>query len=741
MNRKTKLKNLLFALLFIGCFLTNINSQENQNAKKTFDTSNVYKQSEFSISIEKRIEDLGLTYKVENYSIDSSYLNNTEMIFGDRNASKTIILTTPITSETNTKTSEFLLQIAKILSQQEISNTKGNLSETLVKIIFTRDDYSALPENLSKNMPAGTKQLSNTIDTSSPCAVIIFEENLGDSIYILNGSKNKITPLWLLEHFLKLNQAVPFTFTYNRMELYRLGWTESHALLKNYLDNDIASILFQLGDKYLENQDIEHLAQIFASSVTNITPLPSAESDIHYLIFSYKNHFLIFDEFTMIILITIICCCIFIGLGGIGFIFSKKSEQHWKDTKKTWYLIPIYLIVTYFALVMGKFFVLKLFEHKYGFADAWEIMPIFSTVIKFLVVAIILSMITTLQQMISLPTDNYIYGLIASLSCLLNIFLFSSQDFSLSIIFIWAYFCSFIFYHCKKIGTSIFWAIAMTIPFVSLFPAFSTTIIAGNQFYQTLFMGNNNWQIYLSFFLFPIVMMIARLRAMTGILGKTEKFRLPILLFILIAMLFSSSIWFLIKPQYNKTNELNLEISEQINEKEHFVKVVSPFKLDNVLLLLNNKHIFIPLKKQNSQYEGTAPLSSKTNALETNVQSKKFLDKAIYTISINPSEKEKKAIRYDVTISTKQGLAIFDASIPYEMKKGGSVCVFSTGEFPPVPFVFEFSTSLSTKLEVEVIAYIEQEKEKFIPISNIDFNTTSLKKITKIITLGKVANE
>ena len=108
MNRKTKLKNLLFALLFIGCFLTNINSQENQNAKKTFDTSNVYKQSEFSISIEKRIEDLGLTYKVENYSIDSSYLNNTEMIFGDRNASKTIILTTPITSETNTKTSEFL---------------------------------------------------------------------------------------------------------------------------------------------------------------------------------------------------------------------------------------------------------------------------------------------------------------------------------------------------------------------------------------------------------------------------------------------------------------------------------------------------------------------------------------------------------------------------------------------------------------------------------------------------------
>lgn len=367
-------------------------------------------------------------------------------------------------------------------------------------------------------------------------------------------------------------------------------------------------------------------------------------------------------------------------------------------------------------------------------------MPFFSIAFKMVVSIAMITACTILMQLITLPQDNYIYGMYSGMISLCNIFIFAALDFSVTSSFLFSFIMIFIFYHCRTKRASMAFLIFSVLPFFTILPNPGKPDFTRILFFDEIFLGEKNWDFLLCFFLLPYEMAFIRINAMAKTLGKTEKFRIPWIALLLFLTTAGFGIYFFVKEPFTEKNPQPVLLQELYSEKSSQILITSPYKINSGTLFLNGKNENILFDSYHAgNYIYTKKIEN-DNFINVGINKNNYLDRTIFHLDFVPEEKIR-VIKYIIEIENNEGLAVYDTNMPYTLEKGGYLCRIETGEFPPENFNFEFSSGKDSDLTIYICAYIENSNNK---INFTGTNPISLDKICsvkKTIYLGDKAHE
>jgi len=141
-------------------------------------------------------------------------------------------------------------------------------------------------------------------------------------------------------------------------------------------------------------------------------------------------------------------------------------------------------------------------------------------------------------------------------------------------------------------------------------------------------------------------------------------------------------------PAWSEDKPLVVPIRQTIDADGSRLDVRTPVQLANLVLERDRSLASAPdLPDDPSRFLG----------LRTS--SRKFLERQLVTVTIDPVLGAQKI---EVTITSENGLSVFDASLPYELRKAGQESLFISGDNPDTPFIFTFSSDLASRLSVTV---------------------------------------
>ena len=330
-----------------------------------------------------------------------------------------------------------------------------------------------------------------------------------------------------------------------------------------------------------------------------------------------------------------------------------------------------------------------------------------------------ITLIISLNQLIHFPEDNYIYGYIASIVCMINIFVFSSLDFSLCILFLAVYCISFAINHVRHPLSQIAGILLIFVPFV---PYLLALLSGGTETLGPLYAGTNFWNIRMSLFAMPFQLMVSRLMLTLGIFGRKHQFYLPVnLVLVFIAgVAFSGVLLFI--PAWSDKEPLEVSIRQTIDSWGGRLEVKAPVELQNLRIESNRSTDAL-----------TETAAESADFLRIRSSSRVFLERQLVEISIEPSIPVQKI---EVRIKSENGLSVYSASLPFVLLGAGAESLFTPGENPEFPFAIHFSSDLSSKLTAVVRVWTRTNPFGLI-IRNKDLTTDYLLEIARTVEIGK----
>lgn len=731
---------------FIYILIMNLNFQVVNGEEKdsTFFSTVDLPAYNSEISLVERLNQTGIKYEVNSLENYSSYESNYVLTIGNQEGTRKIYVVTPVSGEKNSKTIDTVVNSAVILSRNYAENRDSFPPDTCYKFIFSGGNSSKLPTSLFKPRYSGIQAVGDSIDTTIPVAVLLItppDENASKDapIEIIHGGANKTAPLWLLRSVINTDEELyMFSSLYNtKNEMYRLGWISGEPLLNIFLERDIPSILLKLDPSV---QKISKDSFFIARAAFDVSKVVSLDWDMHYIFFSFFGYNIYIREQMLVLGITIITLLFLGAISLLAFTFSSRRKENISSLKKTWWIIPLFMLITYYSLTGGKFLVYSLFNYKLGSSEGWTLMPFFSIAFKMVVSIAMITACTILMQLITLPQDNYIYGMYSGMISLCNIFIFAALDFSITSSFLFSFIMIFIFYHCKSKRASLVFLVFSVLPFFTILPNPGKPDFTRILFFDEIFLGEKNWDFLLCFFLLPYEMAFIRINAMAKTLGKTEKFRIPWIALLLFLTTAGFGIYFFVKEPFTEKNPQPVLLQELYSEKSSQILITSPYKINSGTLFLNGKNEEIVFDSYHAgNYIYTKKIEN-DNFINVGINKNNYLDRTIFHLDFVPEEKIK-VIKYIIKIENNKGIAVYDTNMPYTLEEGGYLCRIETGEFPPENFNFEFSSGKDSDLTIYICAYIENSNNK---INFTGTNPISLDKICsvkKTIYLGDKAHE
>lgn len=547
-----------------------------------------------------------------------------------------------------------------------------------VSVIITSGDYSSLPPDIASGTPEGTSKVISLISEEESPVVLLVAPSAGIATRIIPGVRGTTAPRWYLEAVTESlsKKGIPWALAEKRMAIYRIGWTAENPLLAQYLRAGIPAIALE------SNADLSAVVRNLADSLSAGMPV---NQDRHYLVFPTAKRLAFVSERALVAIVMAASAGILMFLFIFSFLFGKKSEQHLRDLVRVWWLPFIYLLVTTASLYAGSALVSFLFKFRFGDAESWTLLPRLALVGKFLLSWFIIALVMSLNQLVRFPESGFIYGYIASVACIVNLFAFSSLDFSLTLLFLSVYCISFISYHLNHPvlqGIGILCIIAPFSPYLALLIKGDSSILA------PLFANGGFWNLRMALFVMPLQLMFSRLYHSLGAFGRRREFYLPFSP--VIAFFFALSVTGLIlfMPAWSKERPLPVELRQTLDARGFTDRVISKARLGNLSIVEEPRLAEYPDL-------GSTP-ESFVNVSST---SRKLIERRISELTVTPAIPAQKI---EVTVSDPENVAVYDASTPYEPLDAGRSCRFSSGENPAVPFVIRFSSARDANLTARV---------------------------------------
>ena len=457
--------------------------------------------------------------------------------------------------------------------------------------------FSALdkPEFYSENSIKGTEIFASSIDDSDSCCALTINFNSSIKTAIYTGSKNHTSPLWLTK---RISDAFFFarkTFSFEDVlsAIYRLGIVKGQERLSFFFKNNIPAIELNFSSP----EDISVLEKFSE----NYTSEGTEEWDMHYIYINRGNFFRAFfiNERAIIIsclsvgILTILILCAFSFIG-------EHGERHKYEFIKSSYMIPFTIGLSFLSLYLGQNFVSLL-------SNCFSMNPIIQYGIKIVFSMVFISILFTIQGIFKISVTAFIYGYLLLVVAILNIFLFSTRDLTLFVIFATEYVIIYISRNSKRLFSSIIYFILMIFPFLPygfiIIKSAEETELSKTVFCTT---GGN---LLLSFAIFPFqitwLRMLVFMNVQAGIKGYTIKrmilnaiFSTVAILSFIFAIIFGIS-HFVYKPEFRKSKKIETKIFRE----ELFT--LSARYSKNTFSGMNTNHIRIISDKDALRYEVT----------------------------------------------------------------------------------------------------------------------------------------
>ena len=512
----------------------------------------------------------------------------------------------------------------------------------------------------------GTEVFATSIDNTDSCSAIAisFSKEEGTSIY--TGGKKNTTPLWLTRQVSNafFDSKISFSFENKLSSIYRLGIVKGQERLSYFLENRIPAI----GINFSEPQEISFLKK-FAE---NFTTQGTDEWDIHYLYINRGGFFrpLFIGERTIILsclsvgILTILLLCVFSFIG-------ENGEKHKYEFIKTSYMIPFTIGLSFISLVLGQHVVTFL-------SSIFSINPIILYGIKIVFSMIFISALFMVQGILKISVTAFMYGYLLLVVAIFNIFLFSSRDLTLFVIFVAEYILIYLSRNAKSLFSLSIYFILMMLPFLP----YGFIIIRRAEdieLTKTVFTtAGGNLLLSMAIFPFQItwLRMLVFLNVRAGIKGYTMKKTILNGIFSTITILF-------------------------------FISMV---------IFLISHFVYRPdfRSRQNTE---TKFFREEKFTMSAKLSSDEFLGMKTNHIKIISEED---ALRYEILLKGKKAShPIYDSIYNYTIasdSEGNDTYTFIIPDYPPKQVTIDYAAPVKTNAVIEVTAFYKTDKADSIRI-------------------------
>ncbi len=569
------------------------------------------------------------------------------------------------------------------ISQEETDGILENMLDFLaslkkesipvpVKIILSALDISHLPEPYAiKN--SGLKTFVSNTDFSKNCIVyVINADNFSAAkknqyISLITGGAKTVTPFTLLQKVIKActetNSDYYIEVAY--FSLFRLGAVKVPSRLEYFLANEIPAISMNIESSVQAGKTFSVLKHLILNHEDTGNKSLS-EWDRQYSILSFFNKTIVFTEKTQVYLFIAIFTLLFFLLFSLNY--SKNFFSTLKtDFKQAWFLPLVLLFIDTISLFIAQKICTALIKD-------YQVFPQFTLLMKLLISLSLFYLVTSTHYFIDFPKQSEIYSLITVFTAIINLLVYSLVDFSFMPLFTIQLFLFFIFRNIKKTNELIISLLICIIPCIP----FAVTLISycnTDAIYKLIdspFLQNTLY----SLLLLPYQFLIIRIIVSRGAFGK----------------------------HFTTTNE---KILKAILFPSGFLLI---FIISSIIFSASTSRLnyFSPAKTLLTDSSSKTIKITRTQKSEHNYTE--------YSCVLDSSEQ---AIRYDIEITSKDILPLFDSNYPGDILSESKKCIFHLEEYPPPKFILNWKSDSNEKPEISITAFFSTtknsvRKEKYI---------------------------
>lgn len=639
MNKKHLV--IFFVLVFFCLFISAENSELNTN-------QNVVSDVFLSDNIFSTLKDNGFSPSFltnKSQSIDFPY--NVLLTLEPKNECQSQL----IIAVSQTEASFFLDEICSFSH-----NIKEKLENVRIIFFFSSLDTPSIPSD--NFIPVGTNQFVSDIDKSVQTVCLILQKESTQKnqqktdISVVPGIKEKVAPLWLIKNIFDIAESQNFSINMagSFVTFYRLGFMQKDPVLAEYLNADIPAVILECSKA--------NAIGILEPFIEYLSRKTNFEWDANYSFISLNNKKIFFPEKLLIYLLMCFSFFPLLYLCLFTFFHKKKRISQLRDLKKSWFLLPLMIVLTCVLLYVGQIITKIIYP-------VWQTEVISALFLKIAVALFFLIIITAFHRFIPFPSDFYTYSLFLTIIAYGNIFIFSFFDISLIILFCFQFAVVFLSIHIKKTFQLILVGILMLLPFTTFLTALFTT--ERQNIFQSFFEATLFENFLIACFVLPIEFLWIRIVVSLKIFGSKVKPRFPFLIT-------SASILIFVFVAHMVITGFNKQLISQV--------------------------------RQVLQIELTTD-----STLEINYSTSSFLDRMRVDVFIQDTCKP---LRYKITVTSKENIAVFDANYPFESKDSNQKATFILDDYPPNPLKLEYTCEKNSISEIEIESFVKDENDNFI---------------------------
>lgn len=576
--------------------------------------------------------------------------------------------------------------------QKYAQKLSAEAPDTHIIVAITKNDISELPVDIPVKRYEGTKALIQTLITYPNAAVCLVAPDKSDSARIITGTSKGTTPAWFLKAvYASLEQKnIPIDFYTNAVVFHRLGWLPDDPALRLYNEANIPAIKIETG---------ADLSDFFSSVAPAVIQSMSNEWDTHYFVFKLHKKLVIINEQHIVITLIVSSIIFLLWLIFFSFLFGKKRDQHVKDLFKLWWMPLYFFLVNWLSFFLGSKITEALFYLRFSSISELNSFPLTALLIKYVFALFFMFTVTAFNKFIPLPANRFIYGFIAHVVCLLNIFIFSFFYLSFSIIFMVIYFVSVAAYHFKNIVLQIIFIMCLFLP---LLPFVTHIILYREYMFHIIFFINlASACIFVPFDLFLI-----RLGLSIDKKRKITKpfFRIPIQCKVMGGLFLVLMLWVFVMPATRNTVHNRWMLIQHLNGDESSVV---------------KKYIDSPTEEKIMDYtrgntQGSAETADSFLTVRTSFEN--YFERSIGTITIDSPLKIE---AFSVTLSALNDIAIFESDVRFEQNASGDTATFVSSPRPGFPVIIHFSGKKDAALTLSVVVWSNDNPfEIKLPVDN-----------------------
>lgn len=383
------------------------------------------------------------------FNLSIEFKKNTNIVTKDqkKDAEQLTDFIISFTTEDIIKRKDFLSLLLK-----KIELTERNCN---VYIVFT---YGDIPKLNIPSQITGIETYIDSLTNKNNISAVCVKYTVGKTFIIPGGAYNS-TPSWLTEiianAFFETN--IPYKLKGGFISsLYRLNLMQNDSRTSQFLKSEIPAAGIEINSNKI---NLEKQCDFFIKMIELYNPLDTTEWDKHTNQFILGNKILWISENVTIVLFLVVAFFSLLVLTEFSFVIKTSKKDIRKDVKNLWYLIPLTVLATTVAFLIGQS--IASFLYKIFSIDNFTKLAV-KLFTGFLFTSIYFLLIIKIQGLLISNAYSYFVTIVG----VLNIFIFSFIDISLFYLFVAEYIIIYFSRLVKNSYTLILFFFIMLLPFI-----------------------------------------------------------------------------------------------------------------------------------------------------------------------------------------------------------------------------------------------------------------------------------